>query len=322
MNHSVGYSARPWPPLRNAVETVLQLHRPYTTWGMCEADVTEAVAAIRRLQRQLKCAISFHAYIIYCLAQAAKQHPGVLCFRFKKQLITFDDADISTLIDKRFPGGVRMPAVYTVRQAQNKSLAQINFELRQAMRTGDEGRFTGVMVFERATTKYPTFEQKTGHGRRATSRMGASKRAVGWSQPTTSHPRMCAVRRDLLSSRLYGRPRDRTGSCRSACAEPTRGLALCRHTADRELGSPFFQRPSPCPEGSAIESCRWLWRDVARIVTQDFGLGGSLATNCTNFIEFTRTEWRTNLLAHHYRCGEATRLFTGTLLETSVRDIP
>ena len=155
MNHSVGYSARPWPPLRNAMETVLQLHRPYTTWGMCEADVTEAVAAIRRLQRQLKCAISFHAYIIYCLAQTAKQHPGVLCFRFKKQLITFDDADISTLIDKRFPGGVRMPAVYTVRQAQNKSLAQINFELRQAMRT-DQSQVEAVRL-RQGLTRAPAF---------------------------------------------------------------------------------------------------------------------------------------------------------------------
>ncbi|MFO1367875.1 MAG: 2-oxo acid dehydrogenase subunit E2 [Marinagarivorans sp.] len=155
MNQSVGYSARPWPPLRNAVETVLQLHRPYTTWGMCEADVTEVVATIRRLQRQLKCAISFHAYIIYCLAQAAKQHPGVLCFRFKKQLITFDDADISTLIDKRFPGGVRMPAVYTVRQAQNKSLAQINFELRQAMRT-DQSQVEAVRL-RQGLTRAPAF---------------------------------------------------------------------------------------------------------------------------------------------------------------------
>lgn len=155
MNHSVGHSARPWPPLRNAVETVLQLHRPYTTWGMCEADVTEVVATIRRLQRQLKCAISFHAYIIYCLAQAAKQHPGVLCFRFKKQLITFDDADISTLIDKRFPGGVRMPAVYTVRQAQNKSLAQINFELRQAMRT-DQSQVEAVRL-RQGLTRAPAF---------------------------------------------------------------------------------------------------------------------------------------------------------------------
>lgn len=155
MTHSVGYSARPWPTLRNAVETVLQLHRPYTSWGMCEADVTEVIAAIRRLQRQLKCGISFHAYIIYCLAQAAKQHPGVLCFRFKKQLITFDDADISTLIDKRFAGGIRMPAVYTVRQAQNKTLAEINFELREAMRT-DQSQVEAVRL-RQGLTRAPTF---------------------------------------------------------------------------------------------------------------------------------------------------------------------
>ncbi len=155
MSNSVGYSVRPWPTLRNAVETVMQLHRPYTSWGMCEADVTEVLAAIRHLQRQLKCGISFHAYIIYCLAQAAQQHPGVLCFRFKKQLITFEDADISTLIDKRFPGGVRMPAVYTVRQAQNKSLAEINLELRKAMRT-DQSQVEAVRL-RQGLTRAPRF---------------------------------------------------------------------------------------------------------------------------------------------------------------------
>ena len=76
-----------------------------------------------------------------------KQPNNILacCVFVLKQLITFDDADISTLIDKRFPGGVRMPAVYTVRQAQNKSLAQINFELRQAMRT-DQSQVEAVRL--------------------------------------------------------------------------------------------------------------------------------------------------------------------------------
>lgn len=145
MNKSVGYSERPWPPLRNAVETVLQLHRPYTNWGLSEADVTLAITTMRRLQRQLKCAISFHAFMIYCLAQAAKQNPGVLCFRYGKKLITFDDADVATVIDKRFAGGVRMPAVYTVRAAQNKTLAEINHELREALRS-DQSQVEAVRL--------------------------------------------------------------------------------------------------------------------------------------------------------------------------------
>lgn len=155
MTKSVGYRAQPWPPLRNAVETVLQLHRPYTNWGLSEADVTLAVAAIRRLQRQLKCGISFHAFIIYCLAQAAKKNPGVLRFRYGQQLITFDDADVATVIDKRFAAGVRMPAVYTVRAAQTKSLAEINYELRQAMRT-DQSQVEAVKL-RQGLTKAPKF---------------------------------------------------------------------------------------------------------------------------------------------------------------------
>jgi pyruvate/2-oxoglutarate dehydrogenase complex dihydrolipoamide acyltransferase (E2) component len=155
MNKSVGYSARPWPPLRNAVETVLQLHRPYTNWGFSEADVTLALSRISQFQRQLKCAVSFHAFIIYCLAQAAKKNPNVLCFRYGKQLITFDDADVATVIDKRFAPGVRLPAVYTVRAAQNKSLAEINYELRQAIRTDQS--HTEAVKLRQGLTRKPWF---------------------------------------------------------------------------------------------------------------------------------------------------------------------
>ncbi len=155
MHKSVSYSTRPWPQLRNAVETVLQLHKPYTNWGFGEADVTSALATIGQIQRQLKCGISFHAFIIYCLAQATKKNPGVLCFRYGKQLITFEDADVATVIDKRFAGGVRMPAVYTVRAAQTKSLAEINYELRQAMRTDQS--HTEAVKLRQGLTRAPKF---------------------------------------------------------------------------------------------------------------------------------------------------------------------
>ncbi|HMW73268.1 MAG TPA: 2-oxo acid dehydrogenase subunit E2, partial [Cellvibrionaceae bacterium] len=63
--------------------------------------------------------------------------------------------DISTVIDKRFAGGVRMPAVYTVRQAQNKTLAEINFELRQAMRA-DQSQVEAVRL-RQGLTRAPKF---------------------------------------------------------------------------------------------------------------------------------------------------------------------
>ncbi len=145
----------PWPTMRNAVVSVLRQQRPHTVYGFGEADVTEALIAIRRLQRELRVAVSFHAFVIHCLARAAAEHPAILTFRAGSRLITFGDADVATVIDKRFPGGVRVPAVYTVRAAQTKSLAAINWELREGIRS-DQGEVESVRL-RRFVTRLPAF---------------------------------------------------------------------------------------------------------------------------------------------------------------------
>lgn len=143
VNDPVRFRQQPWPPLRNLVEGVLRQHRPFTAWGLGEADVTRALQAIREAQRQLRVGVSFHAFVLHCLARAAADNPGVLTYRRGRQMVTFEDVDVATAIDKRFAHGVRLPAVYTVRAAQAKSLAQINWELRQAVRT-DQGATDAV----------------------------------------------------------------------------------------------------------------------------------------------------------------------------------
>jgi pyruvate/2-oxoglutarate dehydrogenase complex dihydrolipoamide acyltransferase (E2) component len=129
------YRAAPWPPLRNAVVSVLRQHRPHTAYGFGEADVTRALAAISRHQRALGMAVSLHAFVIYCLARAAAEHPAVLTYRHGQQLITFADVDVGTAIEKRLPDRRRLPVGYVFRAAQRKSLAEINWELRQACRS-------------------------------------------------------------------------------------------------------------------------------------------------------------------------------------------
>lgn len=139
------YTVASWPTLRNAVASVLAQHRPHTYYGLCEAEVTEPLARLRVLTRRAGCALSFHAYVLHALAQAAAEHPGVLTYRWGRRLVTFGDVDVSTTIDKRFPGGVRLPAVYTVRAAQSKSLAKINWELRKGVRE-DQGAVEAVRL--------------------------------------------------------------------------------------------------------------------------------------------------------------------------------
>lgn len=128
------YELRPWPKLRDALLTFLEAHRPHTYYGFTEADVTEALAAIERLRKEQRLAISFHAYLLYCLAQASRDHPGVLSYRKGRHILTFGDIDIGTTIERRLPDGRRIPVAYVLRNAERKSLAEINWELREAAR--------------------------------------------------------------------------------------------------------------------------------------------------------------------------------------------
>lgn len=134
MDDPVRFREAPWPVLRNAVESLLLQHRPHTCYGFSEADVTTALTTIAAYQRELRIAVSFHAFALHCLARAAAEHPAVLTYRYRRKLITFEDVDVGTAIDQRLPDGVRLPVGYTVRAAQTKSLADLNWELRQAIR--------------------------------------------------------------------------------------------------------------------------------------------------------------------------------------------
>lgn len=126
------FQERPWPPLRNAVLGFLEQARPHTVWGTGEIDVTEVLVRLKECQRELRFAVSFHAVVLHALSRAAAAHPGVMTYRHGKKLVTFNEVDVGTTIDRRIQGH-RIAALYCVRGAQRKSLAQINWELREAI---------------------------------------------------------------------------------------------------------------------------------------------------------------------------------------------
>ena len=143
------YSERPWPVVRNALTTLLDQSRAHAIYGFGEADVTDALAAIQRIQKMLRVAVSLQAFLMYCLAQALREHPVMLTYRHKRKLITFDDVDMLTPLDKRLPGGVRIPVGHIVRGAQNKSLAELNWELRKATKAVDLDQDPAVQMRRR-----------------------------------------------------------------------------------------------------------------------------------------------------------------------------
>jgi hypothetical protein len=143
------YTEKPWPEIRNALVSLLDQSRPHAIYGMGEADVTDALAAIRRLEKELRIAVSLHAFILYCMTRAIREEPLAQTYRHGRKLITFEDIDVLTPVDKRLPSGVRIPVGHIVRAAQTKSLAQMNWELRQAVKAVDLDRDPAVRMRRR-----------------------------------------------------------------------------------------------------------------------------------------------------------------------------
>lgn len=129
------FQSQPWPVVRNAVITTLNMHRRHTVYGFIEVDVTEAITLINRYRRELRVPVTLHAFVAYCMTRAAQKYPMMHTFRHGKSLIRFDDIDIATAIDRRMPEGHRMAVGYTFRAAQAKTLAALNWELRAATNT-------------------------------------------------------------------------------------------------------------------------------------------------------------------------------------------
>jgi pyruvate/2-oxoglutarate dehydrogenase complex dihydrolipoamide acyltransferase (E2) component len=125
-----------WPLIRNAVVSTISLHRPYTMFGMVEADITSAWERMAELRRQHRIAVAPHAYYLYCVAQVTSLFPQLNTYRKgRRHLVTFGDIDIGTTAEKTDPqSGEKYAAGFVVRAAQKKSLADINDEMRQALR--------------------------------------------------------------------------------------------------------------------------------------------------------------------------------------------
>jgi pyruvate/2-oxoglutarate dehydrogenase complex dihydrolipoamide acyltransferase (E2) component len=131
------YTAKPWPVLRNALVSYMNTHRHNGVQGFLEMDVTDALLKIAAAQKTLRIAVSFHGYMLHCMVQALARHPTMVSYRHKDRLISFEDIDVLTPVEKKITHGGRIPVGYVVRAAQSKSLARINLELRQAVAADD-----------------------------------------------------------------------------------------------------------------------------------------------------------------------------------------
>jgi pyruvate/2-oxoglutarate dehydrogenase complex dihydrolipoamide acyltransferase (E2) component len=135
--HSSPVQEVPWPRVRELVTDALAAaHKAHLAHAFAEVDVSRAMAAIETYKAALPEGPSFTAFLVYCLGRAVAEHPVLHAYRKgRKKLVMSDDVDVSTMIEKRKPDGALVPVSYVVRGANRKSLAEINDELRKAVRS-------------------------------------------------------------------------------------------------------------------------------------------------------------------------------------------
>jgi len=155
-----GFTVTPWPVLRNSIVHTLDNVRPHTVFGSTQIDFTDAYDRILEVRRATRVAVSTHAYVLGCVAKAASEFPMLRSHRQGKKMIRFDTVDVGTIIDQFASDTLRtrLPVLYIVRDADRKSIAQINWEIRAAARR-DLGQ-DPMMKFRRRLSRLPQAVQK------------------------------------------------------------------------------------------------------------------------------------------------------------------
>ncbi len=127
------YEVVPFP--RNRIILIdnmeLSAHKHHVK-GLFELDVAEGRRIIQSQKEKTGSDISFTAWIAKCVAQAVTEHKHVHALRKgKKELIIFDDVDISIPVEKRHRRETT-PYPTVIRKVNEKSVLDITEEIRLA----------------------------------------------------------------------------------------------------------------------------------------------------------------------------------------------
>jgi hypothetical protein len=154
MSFNTNFTERPWD--RWHIANFLSMSRPYAAGAFGEIDITDTLDKIKHCQRESGIAISLHGVSLYYFVQAAILHPLTLTYRYRNRLITFEDVNVSTPILQRNPNvhDQRSLTRYTFRSAQTKSMAEIQWELRNAMRATPAKSQKNLGFIERLARRY------------------------------------------------------------------------------------------------------------------------------------------------------------------------
>lgn len=122
-----------YPVMRNIVLDIMaEGRRKNTIHLLFDADATAMEAQIALLNANRENKITVTSYIAKTLADTVAESPLIQAYRKgSKELVVFDDVDVSVMIERRVEG-MRMPVPYIVRAMNQKPVDEINAILRRA----------------------------------------------------------------------------------------------------------------------------------------------------------------------------------------------
>lgn len=174
--------------------------------GLIEFDVTDGRNKIQDHEKNTQKKISFTAWLLKCIGQAASEFKEVHSMMMgKSKIVKFDDVDISITVEKSAER-VQAPMPLVVRKTNKKTVVQINDEIRKAQSEEVSGATVLGNHDIKKNVKYylslPKFLRKYLIRKRLkdpikikqlmgtiiVSSVGMFAKLRGWPIPTTSHP--------------------------------------------------------------------------------------------------------------------------------------
>ena len=209
MDANLGYCKEQVPKSRKLIiencEYALRKHRML---GLFEADVTDAHEKLHRYKEQTGDSLSFTGWIAACVGKAVSEYKQVHALMIGKHFIIFDDVNINILIETVIEGK-EYPINYILKSANNKTVLEINTEIRAAQKKREEDyteskenrgikillsapKFLRAFLFWRKVRKDPFFIRDR-MGTVAITSIGMFAKSGGWAIPLGLHAVNIAV---------------------------------------------------------------------------------------------------------------------------------
>ncbi|QEE17979.1 2-oxo acid dehydrogenase subunit E2 [Promethearchaeum syntrophicum] len=179
--------------------------------SLIDVDVTKGRQNIITYEQNNGVKLSFTAWLLKCIANAANEYNAVHSMMLgKKKIIIFDDVDISITVEKSIKG-IKVPMPLVVRKTNEKNLLQIHEEIRGAQNEDLNGATVlGESKLDRKMKIYTSmpkfirkfmirniikdpFKVKQLMGTIIVTSIGMFGKVNGWPIPTTAHPLAFAI---------------------------------------------------------------------------------------------------------------------------------